>query len=243
MALRLDDLQLAGLTLWQDPDAFCFGTDAVLLAHFASAKPKDTVCDLGCGNGILPLLLWGRYRPSQIVGVELQPDAAALARKNVEENELAASIHILEGDLRDHRTLLAGNRFDVVTTNPPYQKSGSGQERSGQSANIARQEQACTLGDVVAAAGYLLKPNGHFYLVYPPERLAELFASMHEKGLEPKRLLLVQPRTGRAPGLALVEGIKGAKCGLRVLPPLILYQPDGRPTARLKAVYEGGRLE
>lgn len=242
MALRLDDLQLAGLRLWQDPEAFCFGLDAVLLAHFAVVKPKDAVCDLGCGNGIVPLLLWGRYHPAHVTGIELQPEAAALARRNVEENGLTASVRILEGDFRNCRTLLSGNCFAVVTANPPYQLVDSGPERCSLAVAIARRERCCVLGDVVSAAAYLLKPNGHFYVVYPPERLAELFAGMREAGLEPKRLLLVQPRTGRAPSLALVEGRKGAKSGLRVLPPLVLYRPGGKPTARLKAVYEGGNL-
>ena len=44
---RLDDLQLNGLELIQNPDKFCFGIDAVLLSDFARVKPGERLLDLG----------------------------------------------------------------------------------------------------------------------------------------------------------------------------------------------------
>lgn len=44
---RLDDLQLGGLGLIQDPDKFCFGVDAVLLSDFAKVRQGETVLDMG----------------------------------------------------------------------------------------------------------------------------------------------------------------------------------------------------
>ena len=35
---RIDDLQFRGLKIIQNPEYFCFGTDAVLLADFATVK-------------------------------------------------------------------------------------------------------------------------------------------------------------------------------------------------------------
>lgn len=57
---RLDDLQLGGLELIQNPLKFCFGVDAVFLSDFAKVKPGETVLDMGTGNGIIPVLLAGR---------------------------------------------------------------------------------------------------------------------------------------------------------------------------------------
>ena len=50
---RLDDLQIGGLELIQDPDGFCFGVDAVFLSDFAKVRAGETVLDLGTGNGII----------------------------------------------------------------------------------------------------------------------------------------------------------------------------------------------
>ena len=50
---RLDDLQLNGLQIIQDPERFCFGIDAVMLSDFARVKPGEKVLDLVTGTGDL----------------------------------------------------------------------------------------------------------------------------------------------------------------------------------------------
>ena len=65
--LRSDELGRKGYRILQDPDAFCFGVDAVLLADFAEASRTDRVLDLGTGNGIIPLLLDAREKGGSIV--------------------------------------------------------------------------------------------------------------------------------------------------------------------------------
>jgi tRNA1Val (adenine37-N6)-methyltransferase len=82
---RIDDLQIANLFLKQDPNLFCFGTDAVLLANFAAKfiKPESTVLDLGCGNGIIPVLLTAKCKSDNIYGLELNPLCVKLAEENV----------------------------------------------------------------------------------------------------------------------------------------------------------------
>ena len=47
---RLDDLQLNGLELIQDPKKFCFGVDAVFLSDFVKIKAGERALDLGTGN-------------------------------------------------------------------------------------------------------------------------------------------------------------------------------------------------
>ena len=59
---RADDLQFRELKLIQSPSAFCFGTDSILLTHFAlppllSAKKDSRIIDLGAGSGVISLLL------------------------------------------------------------------------------------------------------------------------------------------------------------------------------------------
>ena len=45
--LRRDDL-LNGYFILQDPSKFCFGIDAVLLAHYPAVRPRYRILDIGC---------------------------------------------------------------------------------------------------------------------------------------------------------------------------------------------------
>ena len=76
---RLDDLQLAGLKIYQKTRGFRFGMDAVLLSDFVHAGPGDLVADFGAGTGILPLLLWGRGKGERFEAFEIQADMADMA--------------------------------------------------------------------------------------------------------------------------------------------------------------------
>ena len=197
-----------------------FGTDAVLLADFAEARPRERVCDLGTGCGILPLLLH-RTSPAPIIdAVELNPKAVALSRRSVLENGLADSITIHEQDWRV-LTLPCG-AYDRVLCNPPYFPEGSGKASPTPSRRLARQEQGDTLNDVAAAAARLLKNGGHFVLCHRPERLVDVLTALRAHRLEPKRLQFVHTRAELPPFLLLCDAVLQGKPSLQVLPPLIL---------------------
>lgn len=196
-----------------------FGTDALLLADFAEARPRERVCDLGTGCGILPLLLHRTSPAPAMDAVELNPDAAALARHNVELNGLQDSIRVYEQDWR--ALSLPAGAYDRVLCNPPYFPEGSGKLSPVPSRRLARQEQGDTLNDVAAAAARLLKNGGHFVLCHRPERLADIMTVLRTHRLEPKRLRFVHTREELPPFLLLCDAVRGAKPSLRVLPPLI----------------------
>ncbi len=197
-----------------------FGTDALLLAAFAEARPNEHVCDLGTGCGIIPLLLHRTSPAPTIDAVELSPKAAALARQSILQNGLAERITVHEQDWRS-LTLPAG-AYDRVICNPPYFPESSGKAALSPARRLARQEQGHTLTDVTAAAARLLRNGGHFVLCHRPERLADVIAALREQRLEPKRLQLVHARAELPPFLLLCDAVRDAKPSLRVLPPLIL---------------------
>ncbi len=190
---------------------FPLGQDTLLLGRFPRLRPGLRVCDLGCGAGALPLLLLGREPTLAITGLELDPEIADLARRNLAENGLTGEI--LTGDLRSAVPALPVGGFDLVISNPPWFPVGS-----GDSGGAARMEHACTLDQLCAVAGRLLKNGGRFALVHRPDRLADLIAALRQSGLEPKRLQLVQHSPDKAPSACLLEGIRQGRPGLQVLP-------------------------
>ena len=195
------------------------------------------MCDLGCGTGLLSLLLLQRQPRLQMTGVELQPEAAALCRRTAEENQLGGRLRTVTGDLRNIRALLPAGSFDLVVCNPPYYPPGSGKVSSAAPLRNARSEQGCTLEEVCAASAYLLRWSGSFCLVHKPERLTDVLCALRSAAIEPKRLRMVSCRAGQAPSLILVEGRRGGRPGLQVDPPLILETPEGMPTQEVDAIY------
>ncbi|MCR4398786.1 MAG: methyltransferase, partial [Firmicutes bacterium] len=149
---RLDDLGRSGLRIIQSRSTYSFGLDSVLLAHFARAKRGDLVVDLGAGNGVVAILLSTLTPAAKILGIEIQPELVDMARRSVEINELGGRVEVVEGNILDAPRLLGVARADVVVTNPPYWREGSGAKNPNRLLAVARHEIECSLGDVVAVS-------------------------------------------------------------------------------------------
>jgi len=240
---RIDDLEINGFRIIQNPFCFCFGMDAVLLANFANISPKADVLDLGTGTGIVPLLLAAKSKGHSWTGLEIQPEMVDMAERSVKLNSVEDKCHIVEGDLKNIKELFKPGQFGAVTSNPPYMKESSGLKNMKDTVVIARHEVCATLEDVVQAASYLLKTSGTFTMVHRPTRLPEIMELMVKYRLEPKRMQLVQPRADKEANLVLIEAVKEAGRECRLLPTLNVYDEDGNYTEELLKYYgkESGR--
>lgn len=235
---RPDRLGLGRLHVYQDEGIFKFTVDPILAADFIRADPKERVVDLGTGGGVIPIWLAG-YRGFQNVdGLELQPEVAALARQNVILNGLEEQIRIHEGDLREPPEALWGSPVPWVISNPPYLPATS--RLTGNSAvDRAKFELTCTLEDLVLAARRLTTGNGRLVMVHLPERLPEICGVFKRYGFEPKLMRLVHAGPGKPPNRLLIEGQKGGKPHLHILPPLYIRDEQGAFTEEMREIYEG----
>ena len=219
-------------------EAHSFGTDAVLLSHFAADGKKGmTACDLGTGCGIIPMLLVRANAVKKVVGVDIQSAACEQARKTAEENSVCDMFSVVEGDLKDICPPLDKAAYDLVTCNPPYKAEGAGIVSTSSADIIARHETECTLDDVCAAAKKLLRFGGRFCICQRPERLADIITAMKNCGIEPKRLRNVAQRVGKEPWLILVEGRLGGKAGMRILPTLYIEEDKGKLSPEMIEIY------
>jgi len=206
------------LRIIQSRHGYRFSVDALLLAEFVSVTPEDAVVDLGAGCGIISLRLAKEGRAGNIIGLELQEELVSQAKRNAALNGLEEQIAILQGDLM--ALPLAPRCADVVVCNPPYRKDKSGRINPDPGKAIARHEIAMTLADILAAGKTLLRSGGKLALIYPANRLTEVFSNMRSQDLEPKRLQVIYPDSASPAKLAMIEGRLGAKSGLIILPPL-----------------------
>ena len=234
---RIDELQRNGYRIIQNPKRFCFGMDAVLLSGFARAKKQERCLDLGCGNGIIPILMEAKTEGKHFTGLEIQPESADMARRSVALNGLQDRIDIVEGDIKDASKIFGASSFHVVTTNPPYMTAQHGLTNVYEAKTIARHEVLCNLEDIIRESARLLMPGGRFYMVHRPFRLAEIISLMVQYRMEPKRMRLVYPYVDREPNMVLIEGLRGGKSRMTVEKPLIVYKEPGKYTDEIYDVY------
>ena len=232
-----DELWAGGPKLVSGENVFAVGTDAVLLSAFADTAGVKRACALGCGSGIISILLAWNNPKMTVDGIEIQPESARIASGNTGLNDLNDRINIIHAALRNYREIGNAGAYALVVANPPYFPVGSGKSVESENLATARDERTCTLKDICKAAAFFTRWGGKFAMVHRPERLSEVFCAMTECGIEPKRFRFVQEKASSLPNLILVEGRRGGKPGLTIEKPLCIRNEDGTETDYIKSIY------
>jgi len=233
----LDSLFDENFRLIQDKFGYRFSIDPILLAHFARIKKRDKVLDIGAGNGIITLLLNKLYPEALFLAIEIQPHLADQALRNSILNEAADRIYILNDNVQNLPRLFMAGSFNVVISNPPYQAKNSGRINPNPFRAKARHEVLTSIETFVSVTSVLLKNGGKAYFMFPSFRLTELIFSLKKYHLEPKTLQFLYSSVSSESQHFLIEACKNRHVGLRVLPPLILYQQKGIASEALKNIY------
>ena len=240
---RVDFLMKDGMRIIQHPGKFCFGMDAVLLAHFIIADKEDAVLDFGTGVGVIPLLLVGWGKVARVDGLEIQPELSDMARRSVQLNGLEKKIRIITGDLRKAEAYFPKNSYSVVTCNPPYIPLSAGVMSKNEAIAIAKLEVCCTLEDVILNAAKMLRSLGRLAMIYKPARFNEAMFLLQKYKLPPRRIRWVYSSAEENAELVLIDAQKAGKEGLTVLPPLIVYDEKHCYTKEMQEIYKGLTLQ
>ena len=215
----------------QDTDGFKFSLDSVLLANFVTLNKRiNNVMDIGCGNGIISILLSMRTN-AKIIGVEIQNESYLNSLESIKINNLNSQITVYNEDIKKFYKSLESDSFDVVVCNPPY-FSGDNVSKTI-SKKIARHSFYLDYNDVILISKKILKNNGIVAIVHRPENLMEILFTMRKNNIEPKKIRFVYPYKGKNANILLVEGMKNGKPGLKIMDPLYVYE-NGEYTEEIK---------
>jgi tRNA1Val (adenine37-N6)-methyltransferase len=228
--------KVGDLTLAQPERGYRYGLDPFLLAAFVRPRLREKVVDIGTGCGIIALLLARKWPTLKVWGLEVQPELADLAKENVARNSLGDRCTILEADARQGGALFPEESFQRVVSNPPFRPPATGRISPEPQRALARQEISLTFANLVASASSLLGHGGVLDFIHLPERIPEIFRTLTEGGLEPKKLRLVHSYRDRGPDMALISARKGGRPGLDLQPPLVIFRSRGVYTAETSRV-------
>lgn len=253
----MEDLGRKGFRLIQKKIGFRYGEDTVLLAFFASQMASrkrkcQKAFELGTNCGAASILLAARRSEILVDGMEVQPEAEAVFRRNIDMNNLSDRLRSFYGDIRSLYSVdtegpsapseIQKASYDLVFFNPPYHVPGRGphtkSEIDSRQLLEARFEVTGTLGDFFKAADWLLLPQGKVVLVQRTSRLPEVLLHMTNNHLEPSRIRFVHVCPEKPATLFLICGQKHGKSGgFQVMPPLLLYNNQKKYSEELTSIY------
>ncbi|PID75343.1 MAG: hypothetical protein CSB23_03795 [Deltaproteobacteria bacterium] len=226
--LKRDSLFEGELVCEQYADGYRFSVDAVLLAHFVQCRKPQRLIELGTGSGILLLLLLYRQRERLLdcLGVEVQSRLYNLAKRNMALNGFYDLVSLLHCDVEDIADHIAAESFDSVVFNPPFYPENSGRSNHNPEVNRAKHQTLSTLQHFLRAASYVVRNKGDVYCIYAAENLGRLIAVAQQCHLEPKLLrpVYAYPDQKKGAQLVLLQCKKNAGPGLKILPPLYIYE-------------------
>ena len=232
-----DTLYGGRLHVRQFRKGYRFSIDSIILANHIRLKPGENLIDLGTGCGIVALITAFRYPDSAVIGVEIQPELADLARANIKANGFQNRVEIWCRDLKGLSENNLSRPVDWVVANPPYHKHHAGRLNPNRQKAVARHEIEVTFKDIVQSAVRTLRTGGKFLTIYTADRMIEALVHMHLAGLEPKHCRMIHSGKTANAKLVLIEGIKGAQPGVVITPPLTIYHESGDYTEQIEEMF------
>jgi len=242
-----EDAFLGGaLNILQLRSGYRAGLDAVMLA---AAVPADAhvplrVLDVGAGVGTAGLCLARRVPFAQVVLLEKEPQLAALAAENIVRNDLAARVRVVAGVIgggaTDWRALgIIEESFGHVIANPPFHDTDAGTLPPDA---LKAGAHAMPGGELEAWARFMARmtaPGGEATMIHKADALARVLA-VFEPRFGALRILPLHPRLGAPAHRVLVQGVKGSRGPLQLLPGLVLHAEGNAFTPAAQDILRAG---
>jgi len=217
--------------LYQPTSGYCYNSDSIFLYDFISAfKPKGALLDVGCGVGIISLLLSRDFNVQTSI-IDKQEKMMAYARHNYMLNGLE-----VESYLEDFTQFETKERFDYIISNPPFYDSNVTQSENTH-LNIARYAHHLPLEAFTEKVKKLLKPRGYFIFCYDAKQLDLLVYHLTLQGINVEKVQFVHSKMDRDSKLVMIAARKGSKSMTQILPPFVVFDDDSVYRKKAKDIF------
>jgi len=203
--------------LYQPSKSYAYNSDSIFLYDFISRfKPKGRILDVGCGVGIISLLLTRDFKLETTI-IDKQASMIAYAKHNFELNDL--NVNALN---QDFMGFCSEEKFDYIVSNPPFYDQNV-QQTQNESLNIARYAQHLPIEPFIESVKKNLKPRGYFIFCYDAKQLDRLLFTLISHKLNPEVLRFVHSKIDRDSKLVMILARANSKSMMKILPPLIVF--------------------
>ncbi len=164
--------QFKQFTVWHDKCGMKVGTDGVLIGAWAKSAVPKRILDVGCGTGLISLMMAQRYPGARVTAIDIDDNAILQARENIGSSPFKDRIEVVQMDFSILNSELPnlGFRipdfgFNLIVSNPPFFEST--EQKPEGSRNIARHTDSLTFDALIKNSGKLLTDDGQFSVIIP----------------------------------------------------------------------------
>ncbi len=224
------------MLLYQSPNGYCYNSDSIFLAHFiASHEPKGKMLDVGCGIGVLSLILAREFHIKASV-IDKQPHMISYAKHNFAINGI--DVEMYNEDFIDFELQ---TKFDVIISNPPFY-SPSVLQSSETMINTARYAHHLPLDDFFKKVHKILTPSGKFFFCYDAKQIADIIVALKKHHLTPEFIRFVHAKKDKDSKLVMMSCRHNSKAVAKVVPPLVVFDDENNYTQEASDAFKFASL-
>jgi len=206
------------LFIYQEKGGYCYNSDTMFLYNFISKhRISGSVLDVGCGCGILGLLIKERF-DVELNGIDILKNNIEISKINAKNNALDADF--VCGDFLEYKF---DKRFDIVVSNPPFY-DGKSKQSENSSKRFSRYDTSLPLEDFIKKSNSLLKPRGELYFCYDSGALQRICTVLSSYKINIEELRFVHPKRDKNSTVVMIRGRKSSKSKTKCLPPLFTHE-------------------
>ncbi len=220
--------------LYQEEDGFLFNSDSHFLYDFITQfNPRGKLLDIGCGCGILGLLI-ARDFNINLFNIDSQTHNCFLSQKNATINKLQLTTYhddFLKHDFQE--------KFDFIISNPPYYHDGVSKSDNSVM-HISRYNEHLPLKSMIQKVNQIITPRGHFIFCYDAKQIQAIMIALDYFKFNVEDIRFVHGTKEKPAQLIMIHARKGSKALTSIHPPLIHFE-DGENTKEAKNIYQKTR--
>ena len=206
--------------LYQPIKGYAYNSDSIFLYDFIRQfKPSGKLLDVGCGVGIISLLL-SRDFDIETTIIDKQKNMLEYAKLNYSINDLNSKSY-----LADFIEFNFEDRFDYIISNPPFYDSSVTQSQN-EHLNIARYAHHLPIDKFIKKVKFILKPRGKFIFCYDAKQVDKLLHTLINNKINPEVLRFVHSKIDRDSKLVMILARANSKAMMKIVPPLVVFDKD-----------------